>query len=218
MPTAPRPSLQMNLPSRLSRVAGRGCLVLLTLLILEAISLLLPSGDGPRALHPVGRSVIASPALPSYVTGTTISLRDAPGSQTDWPAYTPSDLYVPAQSLVTLTIRNYDLGDTPLPTTSPYRAVQGIQGRATVDGRPYVALDPDKVAHTFTIPALHLSIPIPGDAAPGATFVSVTFTFKTGNAGVYRWQCFAPCGQGPDGDSGTMDTMGDMVGNLIVQG
>jgi hypothetical protein len=141
-----------------------------------------------------------------------------PGGPADWPAYSLNDLTVPANSLVTLTIRNYDLGDTPLPATSGFAVVQGIQGSATMDGRPYRALDPAKVAHTFTILPLHLNVPIPGDAAPGAAFVTVTFTFRTGAAGSYMWQCFDPCGMGPGGFSGPMQTMGYMMGTLTVQG
>jgi hypothetical protein len=141
-----------------------------------------------------------------------------PDSPADGAAYSPGDLTVPANSLVTLTIRNYDLGDTPLPATSPYAVVHGVEGSATMDGHPYQALNPAKVAHTFTIPALHLNVPIPGDAAPGAAFVTVTFTIRTGAAGSYMWQCFAPCGTGPDGESGPMGTMGDMMGYLIIQG
>ena len=218
MQTEPRLSPPPHPPSRLSHLVGLGCLSLLTLLILQGISLLLPSGAGPRPSQPVGQSALASPTLPPYLTGTSINLHTTPGGPADWPGYTPSDLYIPANSLVTLTIRNYDLDDPSSPTPAPYARVQGIQGSATLDGRPYVALNPAQVAHTFTIPALHLNVPIPGNTAPGVAFVTVTFTFRTGAAGVYMWQCFAPCGDGPDGESGPMHTRGDMMGTLIVQG
>src|SRR5215470_2327424 len=59
-----------------------------------------------------------------------------PGMQQDWPAYAPNRLVVPANSLVTVTIRDYDLGDTPLPHGSPFTTVQGtVGGMATVDGQ-----------------------------------------------------------------------------------
>jgi hypothetical protein len=146
-------------------------------------------------------------------------LLNKPGGPADWPAYSPTELTVPAHSLVTITIRNFDLGDTPLtPAFVSYAQVQGIEGSATVDGQPYTALDPAKVSHTFTIPALHLNVPIPGDGAPGADSLTVTFTFRTGAAGVYMWQCFDPCGQGETGYAGPMDTMGFMMGTLAVQG
>jgi hypothetical protein len=221
MQTRPGTSPQADAPSLLSRVAGLGCLALLTCLILQGITLLLsalPSGEEQRAAQPVGSQSLSSPALPSFAASASIIPLHTPGGPADGAAYVPSDLSVPAQSLVTLTIRNYDLGDTPLPATSPYAVVQGVQGSATMDGHPYQALSPARVAHTFTIPALRLNVPIPGDAAPGAAFVTVTFTFRTGAAGIYMWQCFDPCGQGQDGESGPMGTMGDMMGYLIIQG
>jgi hypothetical protein len=46
----------------------------------------------------------------------------------------------------------------------------------------------------------------------------ITFSFRTGKPGVYRWQCFAPCGLGTlDGNGGPMQTLGYMAGQLVVQ-
>ena len=58
-----------------------------------------------------------------------------PGYHKDWPAYAPGTLAVPAHSLVTLTIRNYDLGDTPLPKGSPFSTVQGTVGNVAATGQ-----------------------------------------------------------------------------------
>ena len=226
MKTAPRLSSPSDPPSSLSRVAGLGCLALLglqgiafLLAVLTPLALLGLSGFAfTQALVKNAHAQSNSATAPRHVYRSMDILLNKPGGPADWPAYSPTNLSVPANSLVTLTIRNFDLGDTPLPATSPYAMVQGTQGSATMDGIPYVALDPDKVAHTFTILSLHLSVPIPGDAAPGATFVTVTFTFRTGAAGIYMWQCFDPCGMGPGGFTGPMDAMGYMMGNLIVQG
>ena len=64
-----------------------------------------------------------------------------PGYHKDWPAYSPSTLVVPAHSLVTVTIRNYDLGDTPMPKGSPFTSVQGtLGGVAYVNGHVYSTL------------------------------------------------------------------------------
>jgi hypothetical protein len=142
-----------------------------------------------------------------------------PGYQKNWPAYAPSTIVVPAHSLVTVTIRNYDLGDTPLFKGSPFNTVQGVVGDvAYADGHAYAALAPEKVAHTFTVPQLHISVPVPGDTMTGKPYVQVSFTFRTGAAGSYYFQCFDPCGTGSNGFEGPMLTKGYMVGTLMVQG
>jgi heme/copper-type cytochrome/quinol oxidase subunit 2 len=141
-----------------------------------------------------------------------------PGMQQDWPAYSPNKLVVPANSLVTITLRDYDLGDTPLPQGSPFTTVQGmVGGLAMADGKPYASLAPEKVAHTFTIPQLHLNVPLPGDAPKGASYDTITFTFHTGEAGTYTFQCLDPCGTGSSGFEGPMVTKGYMIGTLTVQ-
>ncbi len=136
----------------------------------------------------------------------------------DWPTYEPTSLTLPANSLVTITIHNYDLGDTALPTGSPFSKVQGtIGGIATADGISYSNLDIAKVAHTFTVMQMHLSVPIPGDAPQGASYASVTFSFHTGAAGTYTFECFDPCGTGATGWMGPMMMKGYMIGSITVQ-
>lgn len=138
-----------------------------------------------------------------------------PGMQKDWPAYSPNNLVVPANSLVTVTLHDYDLGDTPLPNSTPFATVQGTVGSvAYLNGVPYTSLAPDKVAHTFTIQQLHVNVPLPGD---GKESDSITFTFHTGKAGTYMFQCFDPCGTGSSGWEGPMMTKGYMMGMLTVQ-
>lgn len=144
---------------------------------------------------------------------------DRPGYQKDWPAYAPNTLAVPANSLVTITLRDYDLGDTPMPKGSPFTTIQGVVGGvAYADGHAYTALAPDKIAHTFTIPQLHINVPLPGDTTTGKSYDVVTFTFRTGAAGSYFFQCFDPCGTGSNGWEGPMVTQGYMHGTLTVQG
>ncbi len=60
-----------------------------------------------------------------------------PGYQQDWPAYAPNTLAVPANSLVTITLHDYDLGlDSPLPKGTPFATVQGtIGGVAYLNGK-----------------------------------------------------------------------------------
>jgi len=141
-----------------------------------------------------------------------------PGMQKDWPAFSTSNLVVPANSLVTVTIRDYDLGNTAMPQNSPFTTVQGTEGSiATADGQNYASLAPDKIAHTFTIPQLNLNVPLPGDGMKGKDYNTVTFSFRTGAAGTYSFRCFDPCGTGPMGMMGPMMTHGYMVGTLTVQ-
>jgi hypothetical protein len=141
-----------------------------------------------------------------------------PGMQKDWPAFAPSILVVPANSLVTVTIRDYDLGDTPMPYGSPFTTVQGTTGAsAMADGQAFTRLSPDKIAHTFTIPQLGVNVPLPGDATNGQAYNTVTFTFGIGAPGTYTFRCLDPCGNGPMGMMGPMMTQGYMLGTLTVQ-
>lgn len=141
-----------------------------------------------------------------------------PGMQKDWPGYTPNSLSVPANSIVTVTVRNYDLGDTPLQANSPFSSVKGTtDGKAYVNGIAYNYLAPEKVAHTFSIPQLNINIPIPGDGPQGAKYVTVTFSIHIGKAGVYTFRCFDPCGTGQSGWMGPMITKGYMMGTITAQ-
>ncbi len=141
-----------------------------------------------------------------------------PDGSTMGPTYLPTtSLYVPAHSMVTVTIVNYDIGDTDLPAGSPFANVTNVVGgSAKVDGTSYTQLDITKVAHTFTIPQLNVNVPIPGDSPTGASSLTVTFSFMTGAAGVYDWRCMDPCGSGSSGWGGPMATMGQMEGTLTV--
>ncbi len=133
-------------------------------------------------------------------------------------AYLPSTvLSVPAHSVITVTIRNFDLDPTPVSADSPYARVQGTVGDAAyADSQAYTALDRTGIAHTFTVPQLGLNVPIPGRSASGKPYVVVTFSFRTGAPGTYRWRCFDPCGDGPDGLGGPMADVDYMEGTLTV--
>lgn len=141
-----------------------------------------------------------------------------PGGTVDGPSYMPDTaLTVPANSLVTVTIVNNDAGDTALPANSPFAKVTGVVGgSALVDGVAYNSLTVDKVAHTFTIPSLGVNVPIPGDVPAGQKDITVTFSFRTGAAGTYAWQCMDPCGSDPAGWGGPMSMKGYMMGTLTV--
>jgi len=105
-------------------------------------------------------------------------------------------------------------------------------------------VNPDSIGHTFTLrgiagsnspfytgvpspktAALLVSVPIPAnnyattDAAGYPTKpVVVTFSFMTGGAGVYQWNCEFPCGGSRLGQFGeAMSTYGYMSGTLTVK-
>ena len=71
---------------------------------------------------------------------------------------------------------------------------------------------------TTALLLLLINVPLPGDTTTGKPYGIVTFTFRTGAAGSYYFQCFDPCGTGANGWEGPMVTKGYMHGTLTVQG
>ncbi len=135
---------------------------------------------------------------------------------------------VPAHALVHVTVYNFD-GNSGL--RNPFLSqVQGTVGdKMRLNGKPTDVIPPDTASHTFTVPQLGLSVPIKGvpDDAPhqcaempcslSKAHQTVTFTFRTGKPGRYRWQCFVPCAAGfIDGFAGPMQTIGYMDGFIHV--
>ncbi|MGH8891371.1 MAG: hypothetical protein ACRDV3_16615, partial [Acidothermaceae bacterium] len=154
------------------------------------------------------------------------------GAHPDWVSYGPTSAFkVPAHALVTVTISQYDSGDT---ITNPYFAVVHgtVDGTETIDGKTVTHADPDSIGHTFTIHAaptnqdpLFVSVPLPAvaDDAPvvaGSDYSAphvVTFSFITGGPGEYVWNCEFPCGDGYYAKfGGPMSTRGYMSGTLTV--
>ena len=135
---------------------------------------------------------------------------------------------VPAHSLVHVTIYQFD-GDSGL-RNEFLSQVQGTAGGTmTLNGKAVQTINPNDAAHIFAIPALGVSVPLQGVNANAKNQCAnapctlsmahntVTFTFKTGAKGLYRWQCFVPCGAGTVFDfGGPMQTVGYMDGYLKV--
>ena len=157
-------------------------------------------------------------------------------SHPDWVSYlvrrnnkwVHSTIYtVPANSVVHVTIYQYD-GDSGL--RNPFLSqVQGTVGATeTLDGKAIRAINPEEASHTFVIPQLGVFVPLPGvpeeaknqcEFAPceGATHRTISFSFRTGKKGRYRWQCFVPCAAGfIQGFGGPMQTLGYMDGFINV--
>ena len=90
------------------------------------------------------------------------------------------------------------------------------------------------VAHTFAIPGMGIYVPVPSPNAQnsknnlcssepctptsGGAYALETFSFMApSHGGVFRWQCLIPCGGGYiDGNSGPMQTLGWMMGEMDV--
>lgn len=136
--------------------------------------------------------------------------------------------HVPAHSFIHVTVYQYDSASgLRNPLWGLPRGIVG--GLMTVDGKPMKVLDPAEASHTFTIPGLGVSVPfqgVPEDAPDQCDFApcgldkahrTITFTFRTGRPGKYRWQCFVPCAAGfLFGFGGPMQSIGYMDGELVV--
>ena len=159
------------------------------------------------------------------------------GPHPDWVSYLVKDpkgkwvhstvLDVPANSLVHVTILQYD---TATGLRNPFWGLpEGTVGRAKVNGTAIPILNPDLASHTFAIPELGVTVPLKGVADNAKNQCSVapctlaeahntiTFTFRTGKRGTYRWQCFVPCAAGFIlGFGGPMQSLGYMDGLMHV--
>lgn len=174
--------------------------------------------------------------IAANVTGKTLNGAPYPtqiGDNADWVKYWPTTtLTVPRNTLVTITIQNYD---SATPLLNPYYGVpRGVTNNTiTVDGQPVTSVDPNTVSHTFTIHSipqtgqdwLFVSVPITGVAGDAKTDDAgmplqpkvTQFSFMTPNRpGQYIWQCFDPCGSGFNGFGGPMSTKGYMSGTFTV--
>ena len=135
---------------------------------------------------------------------------------------------MPAHALVHVTVYQFD-GASGL-RNGFFARPQGVEGNVmTVDGKTVDAIDPDDASHTFAVAAYHLVVPLIGVAddaknqceqAPcglDKAHRTITFSFRTGAPGHYRWQCFVPCAAGfIYGFGGPMQTIGYMDGFLDV--
>lgn len=175
----------------------------------------------PAAFLP-GRTTAASSNASIVHENLTIVTGDMIG-KTEFPAYVPSAIDLPANSTVVITITNFD-DATALPKGSEqYARASGILGPVVVQpidptnpngakGRPYTttALSPADVSHTFTVAGLGINVPI-------AAHARVSFTIRTGAAGTYTFRCYDPCGNGPAGWGSAMAAPGYMEGTITVE-
>ncbi len=172
--------------------------------------------EGVRAAtHPVAAPSSVPPG-PATVSESMDILTGKLDGHPGWPRYTHTRWTVRAGETVTLRITSYDDGSAPLTgAQTMYDKVDGtLGGTETVDGRPISSVPNSDLAHTFTVVALGLNLPIP--AAPTGGSVTFVARFVVGRAGSFVWQCYAPCGSGSNSMGGAMSTMGWMEGLIRV--
>jgi len=144
-----------------------------------------------------------------------------------WPFYTEEHLVLPAHSLITMTLKVYDGGEQ-LNHNYFAKVVGTVDNMMTVDGQQVSSLEPTKVQHTFTLHGLPTStqdplfvnVPLPkvedADMEKNGSHL-VVFSFVTGGAGDYVWNCEYPCGDGTYAKFGAvMGQNGYMSGKVSV--
>lgn len=166
---------------------------------------LLASGCGQQG--PV--KVTKTSSAPQHVSYAVTIINGGQQSHPKWPYFSPGNITLPANSLVTVTIKNEDDGADAVPAS--FAKVTGtVGGTETVNGKTVSSIPVNNVSHTLTVSGLGINIPLP----PSST---VTFTVKTGKAGTYSWQCMAPCGTGSTGWDGPMAQSGWMKGTFTIK-
>ena len=168
-----------------------------------------------------------------------------PSGNPDWPAYGMSNEFqVPAHSLVTVTVRQYDSGgalNNPWfakvrGTVDPATGQQDVVSVRSPDGttKTVSSWDPNNIGHTFTMrgvpgtdPGFFLNVPLPTNAdlpnndgsasnQDNGQYYEVTFSFVSGSKGTYAWNCEFPCGQMVASFGGVMSAYGFMSGFMHV--
>ena len=192
-------------------------------------------------ITPTPYSATAASAAPAKSVHLTLQTVAAVGSKLspnpNWVSYLTMEngkwvrttvWNVPANTLVHVTLYQFD-GNSGLrnPFLSQARGLVG--GTFTLNGKAMSRIPPDDASHTFAIPAFDVIVPLKGvadDAKNQCGYApcslsnahnTITFTFRTGKKGKYRWQCFVPCAAGfVYGFGGPMQTIGYMDGFINV--
>ena len=156
------------------------------------------------------------------------------GPHPDWVSYSNSNIVVPANSTINVTIDQYDSGGSL--NNAFFDQVMGtVGGTATIDGKTVTNVDPNNVGHTFTLRGIpgngtpiFVSVPLPADPNTDNSVVLngnhynkpvvVQFSFKTGSKGTYEFNCEFPCGGSRQGQFGqAMSSFGYMSGTVTVE-
>lgn len=158
------------------------------------------------SLNSINSSLASNPIAPGSSPGYTLTLLIANNQYFNstlgyMPRYyvlgpngleSPANITVPANTLVKLVIVDYDDGGNNM--SSQLATVSGTLGNSMLvfNSTSNAATTAQSVstdgviAHTFTISALGLNIPVP------ASSTVVTYV-RFDKAGTYTWNCFSPC-------------------------
>jgi hypothetical protein len=189
--------------------------------------------SGTQVAAPLGTATVNGQTLPHvalnfstypFSNGTNDGAPVHPGGNRTWPATGPTpNFQVPANALVTVTVRQYDGGAA---LNDPWFAnVRGTIGNvATIDGRVVHAINPNRVGHSFLLQSLPgaasgflVNVPFPavnGDWGDSGKHRTIVFDFVSGPKGTYVWNCEFPCGQMIGLFGSAMSTFGYMSGYL----
>jgi hypothetical protein len=187
-----------------------------------------PKGEVPHATIDLAIYPEPTAGVPGPRHGLGLDIGNASAG---WPFYSPSTtLELPANSLITMTILQYDSSTTVW--NDYFAKVHGtVDGTATYNGKVQHDIEADNVAHTFTLhtypestqPELFVSVPmlaVPNNAKNEANGYpkpqEITFSFMTGDPGEYVWNCEDPCGNGYVDFGGVMSERGWMSGTVTV--
>ena len=191
-----------------------------------------PQGSRPHAALELSILPNTSAEYPGPAGAGNVLIEDDGVTQSEgWPFYWPStSIKLPAHTLVTITVKQYDTSGTPL--NDYWAQVHGtVDGTATFNGKPMTQIPPSQVAHTFTIhqypdsgqPDVFLSVPMMGVPANAKNEANgypapqvIEFTFMTGDPGEYVWNCEDPCGDSYQNFGGVMQARGWMSGKIEV--
>jgi hypothetical protein len=221
-----------------SPVVGAIGTVALGAVVVGAAALVLHSAPTqPPLMAATVSGSTASIDLSTYADSSQITWRRTNGGNgphPDWVSYGPTtNLQVPAHTLVTVTIKQYDSGEA-IPNAFLAQVHGTVGGTMTVDGKQMTGIDAEHVGHTFTIhnfpsskqDPLFVSVPLPAvadDAVEAADSAGalptphvVTFQFMTGGPGTYAWNCEFPCGGNYSNMGDAMSSYGYMSGTLHV--
>jgi hypothetical protein len=144
---------------------------------------------------------------------TSLTIYDQPEGGGEAPTLAPAYFSLPPHATVTLTIVSFDTSASP--PAAYYSGVRGtIGGVETVNGRVVSRLPVVDIAHTVTVPALGVNVPVP--AARKGHPVRVVVTLTTPGPGTYEWLCMCPCGLSQGGWGYPMEQAGMMRGLIRV--